>query len=107
MRESSAVVPGGERKLRELMTSKIPSEAYSPSGRHGGAFPSSTPVALASTAAAAAADNRFVGFIYQASPIGYSLRETNVMPFLLFLSLFCPLFSVFFGPSLHRSAKHT
>ena len=38
------------------MTSKSTSEAYLSSGRYGGAFPSSASVALASTAAAAAAD---------------------------------------------------
>ena len=38
------------------MTSKSTSEAYSSSGRHAGAFTFSTSVALASTAAAAAAD---------------------------------------------------
>lgn len=42
--------PGGDRVLRELMTSKNTWEAYESSGCHGGAFPRSSSVAIASTA---------------------------------------------------------
>ena len=44
---------GLDRALRTLMPSGRILGAYSSSGRHGGEFPSSTSVALASTAAAA------------------------------------------------------
>ena len=54
--ESLTSLPGPDRALRELMTSKSTSEVYSSSGRHGGALPSSASVALANTAAGAVAE---------------------------------------------------
>ena len=55
---------GGAEDAEEPFGSVIPS------GCHGGVFPFSNPVALASIAAVTAADIRLLLFVYPASPIG-------------------------------------